>query len=89
MSSFTDKTDFVANVLSKEHFKDAEKPSQDPNTQDDSFFFELDQIMMQFPYIIASWRIKDTLKDDDEIDFNRYINQFSNNFDELCANAID
>jgi hypothetical protein len=42
MSSVADKTDFVANVVSQEHFKDQDKNTEDVNSQDDGFFFELD-----------------------------------------------
>ena len=42
MSSFTDKTDFVANVLSQQHFKDQDKNTEEINSQDNGFFFELD-----------------------------------------------
>ena len=93
MCSFADKTDFVANVLSKEHFHDQDQQNpEQKNQQEETFFKEIDQIMQQFPYVISSWRVKDTMateEDNDEVDFNRYFNQFQNNFDELCVNAIN
>ena len=47
--------------------------------------------MGQFPYVLASWRVRETqeVPNDNDADFNVYINQFKNNFDDLCVHALN
>mmetsp|Transcript_32819 Transcript_32819/g.50121 ORF Transcript_32819/g.50121 Transcript_32819/m.50121 type:complete len:147 (+) Transcript_32819:4090-4530(+) len=45
--------------------------------------------MFQFPYIMASWRIKDPISLKDDYDFDRFINEVNVSISDKCVQVLD